>query len=246
MNVWRYRYKVIAGDRSARRRHPGTPVEVLGKLIQSFCPELWGGARHLTGFRPASGRACPGHGSADDGPPGLDVEAVRERYSSLGPGFSFGAPGGRRCPTRSACDSRRVARGERQPRCSYETRPAGRADPRRRQGSRRPLARLRRGRGRVQGEHDDLDFALRTLARPEERRRDPRDPPRPRRGRGPWVELGADLGLEDAARRPTRRPDARLRRSRAEASERTRGGVRLGLERGGRRTGRRARVLPGA
>ena len=32
-------------------------------------------------------------------PPELDVEAVRERYSSLGPGFSFfDAPGGTQVP----------------------------------------------------------------------------------------------------------------------------------------------------
>jgi tryptophan 2,3-dioxygenase len=67
VNVWRYRhYKVITRVIGANVvGTQGTPVEVLGKLIQqSFYPELWEARDRLTEISdPPPGEGSPGHGS---------------------------------------------------------------------------------------------------------------------------------------------------------------------------------------
>jgi tryptophan 2,3-dioxygenase len=67
VNVWRYRhYKVITRVIGAHVvGTQGTPVEVLGKLIdQTFYPELWEARDRLTELSDLpSGRGAPGHGS---------------------------------------------------------------------------------------------------------------------------------------------------------------------------------------
>jgi tryptophan 2,3-dioxygenase len=67
VNVWRYRhYKVITRVIGANVvGTQGTPVEVLGKLIdQTFYPELWEARDRLTELSDLpSGRGAPGHGS---------------------------------------------------------------------------------------------------------------------------------------------------------------------------------------
>ena len=67
VNVWRYRhYKVITRVIGANVvGTQGTPVEVLGKLIQqSFYPELWEARDRLTALSAEPpGEGSPGHGS---------------------------------------------------------------------------------------------------------------------------------------------------------------------------------------
>jgi tryptophan 2,3-dioxygenase len=67
VNIWRYRhYKVITRVIGAHVvGTQGTPVEVLGRLIeQSFCPELWEARDQLTALSDQSpGEGLPGHGS---------------------------------------------------------------------------------------------------------------------------------------------------------------------------------------
>ena len=67
VNVWRYRhYKVITRVIGANVvGTQGTPVEVLGRLIQqSFVPELWEARDRLTGLSDQPpGEGSPGHGS---------------------------------------------------------------------------------------------------------------------------------------------------------------------------------------
>jgi tryptophan 2,3-dioxygenase len=67
VNVWRYRhYKVITRVIGAHVvGTQGTPVEVLGRLIQqSFCPELWEARDRLTELSDQPpGEGLPGHGS---------------------------------------------------------------------------------------------------------------------------------------------------------------------------------------
>ena len=67
VNVWRYRhYKVITRVIGANVvGTQGTPVEVLGRLIQqSFVPELWEARDRLTELSDQPpGEGSPGHGS---------------------------------------------------------------------------------------------------------------------------------------------------------------------------------------